>query len=238
MKNNRHLYLDIMDDITKKIQNGILTPGAPLPSERELCEGWGVSRTTVRQALRELGAQGYIVSLQGKGTFVSDDTIEQRTDAIYSFDADMRALGRTPHTKVLGFERECAGVKLAALFGGKAGDEVWRITRLRYADEKLMLCETNYLPTARFPSLTREMIDDRSLYAALRDNFALSLDTAEETFEPVILKQTETELFGVPEHSLGMLVERTSFENGKIVEYSKSVSPSCRFRHCVTLHKK
>jgi len=50
-------------------------PGAKLPNEAELCERFGVSRTTLREAVRHLAAQGYVEVLRGRGTFVCDRTI-------------------------------------------------------------------------------------------------------------------------------------------------------------------
>jgi DNA-binding FadR family transcriptional regulator len=51
-----------------------LKPGAKLPNEGELCELFKVSRTTVREAVRHLAAQGYLEVRRGKGTFVTERT--------------------------------------------------------------------------------------------------------------------------------------------------------------------
>lgn len=56
------------------ISDPALGPGAKLPNEADLCALFGVSRTTVREAVRHLAAQGYVEVRRGRGTFVCDRT--------------------------------------------------------------------------------------------------------------------------------------------------------------------
>jgi len=87
----------ISDQIEKAIFEKKYTPGSKLPSENELCEQFGVSRTSVRDALGTLEAQGVIEIIKGKGMFVnkiSSDTVTNpmqkylklRTDRNYVMD--------------------------------------------------------------------------------------------------------------------------------------------------------
>ncbi|MFZ2544024.1 MAG: GntR family transcriptional regulator, partial [Lactococcus raffinolactis] len=73
VKSNRKrpLYDQLVDLLKGKIENEF-EPDSLLPSERELVDQYGVSRTTVRQALQELEQMNYIYRRHGKGTFVSD----------------------------------------------------------------------------------------------------------------------------------------------------------------------
>ena len=66
------LYEQIANQIRNLISDGTLRPGDQLPSERELAEQFGVSRTVVREAIRVLGEKGLIEIQAGKGTFVTD----------------------------------------------------------------------------------------------------------------------------------------------------------------------
>ena len=69
-------YLQVKNYIKSKILIGELVPGNPILSERELTEKFGLSRSTVRRALSELVFEGYLIKVQGKGTFVSKHNIE------------------------------------------------------------------------------------------------------------------------------------------------------------------
>ena len=73
-KINRNLkvpyYYQLYESIIENIENNILVEGDKLAAEMELCEQYGVSRITVRQALKELELNGFIVRERGRGTFV------------------------------------------------------------------------------------------------------------------------------------------------------------------------
>lgn len=228
-------YLKLTKTLTELIGNGTYKEGCRLPSERELCRDYGLSRTTVRQAMQELIQGGYVTSVQGKGTFVSKPPIKQDLLRIYSFDDDMRRMGKNPETQVLDFLSITADEKLAKLFGISAGEAIYRVFRLRLADGEPMLLETNYLPADRFEGLNEEMIKGQSLYNLLINKFSLKLTLAEETFAPVLLRYMEARLLGASSNTLGMLVERISYEGGKVVEFSKSVSPGDKFKYHVIL---
>lgn len=80
-----HISQTLSQKIERKIEEAIrqkkLVPGAKLPSEKELCESFAVSRTALREALRRLSARGLIVIRKGSGMIVSEIKIE---DAINS----------------------------------------------------------------------------------------------------------------------------------------------------------
>lgn len=72
---NKKLYIQIYNQILSEIQLGSFKVGDKLPSERELCAQFGVSRAPVRQALSALEMNGVIYSRQGEGVFVKNTTI-------------------------------------------------------------------------------------------------------------------------------------------------------------------
>ena len=94
-KNNKvPLYLQLVDDLIKKIENNTYKKDEKLPSERELCEMYGMSRITVRNALQELDRDNYIYKLHGKGTFVSSKTYKQNLVNLYNFTDEMKKIGK------------------------------------------------------------------------------------------------------------------------------------------------
>ncbi|GIF69316.1 hypothetical protein Ais01nite_73510 [Asanoa ishikariensis] len=76
------MYQEIVDDIRQRIISGQLAPGAALPSCRELCQSWGVSRQTVGSAMIVLRTQGLIVGAQGRAVYVTAD--HQKISALRS----------------------------------------------------------------------------------------------------------------------------------------------------------
>ncbi|HID87613.1 MAG TPA: extracellular solute-binding protein [Anaerolineae bacterium] len=66
------IYYQLKESIKEKIEKGDLKPGDRIPTEQELCEMFGISRTPVRQALTELAYEGILYRRPGRGTFVSE----------------------------------------------------------------------------------------------------------------------------------------------------------------------
>ena len=236
-RNSEHLYLKLSDALVEQIMDGTLAEGTLLPSERELCQTHGISRTTVRQALQDLSQKGYIKAIHGKGTVVIRPQIRQELRSIYSFDEDMRRLGKHPETQIMDFVKIEPTGNVAAMMQLPAGESVYRIMRLRLVDGEPMLLETNYLPCSRFPNFTRQMLEHQSLYRVLTSQYGLNIDVAEETFEPILLRPIESQMLHTGQGALGMLIERISYENGRVIEISKSVSPASKFKHHVVLRR-
>jgi DNA-binding GntR family transcriptional regulator len=68
-----HIYVQVADWITHRIERGELQPGHKLPAERDLAAEIGVSYMTVRRAMRLLRERGLIVSAVGRGTYVAEE---------------------------------------------------------------------------------------------------------------------------------------------------------------------
>lgn len=64
---------DLVTQFESRIQRGELPPGSRFPTEREITEGFGVSRTVVREAFARLSARGLLVSRRGSGAYVADN---------------------------------------------------------------------------------------------------------------------------------------------------------------------
>src|SRR5690349_24938010 len=97
-------YYQLKEIIRERIMAGEWEPGALIPSERELCEQYGISRMTARQSITELVNEGYLYREQGKGTFVAQPKITQSLTTLTSFTEDMKARAQRPITRVLSRE--------------------------------------------------------------------------------------------------------------------------------------
>ncbi|QGP93688.1 HTH-type transcriptional regulator LutR [Neomoorella glycerini] len=71
-RNPKSVYHRVVDEIKKSIFEGRMKPGDRLPAERELAEMLGVSRTSVREALKMLAAEGLVSIRHGQGAFISE----------------------------------------------------------------------------------------------------------------------------------------------------------------------
>lgn len=101
VNNSLPLYMQLKNLLIKQIKDGEIKAGEKLPSERELCEKYDVSRITVRQALSELDKEGLIERSHGKGTFVAYNKVEQELYAITPFQNFILSKGLKPRTEIL-----------------------------------------------------------------------------------------------------------------------------------------
>ena len=95
----RPMYQQILEGFRSQIRSGILLEGERMPSVRELATQLAINPNTIQRAYRELEAQGWIVSIGGKGSFVSGTPTQERDRLLEEFDqltATLLALGITP----------------------------------------------------------------------------------------------------------------------------------------------
>ena len=128
-----------------------LAPGDPLPSDAELCEEFGVSRMTARNAMAQLVQAGIVRRIPGRGTFVAQQPVHRQAGSLISFSDEMRRRGRRPSSRVLDARtRAGTGVETVSL-GLRSGSTVVELVRLRLADEEPIAIEASAFP----PSLRR-----------------------------------------------------------------------------------
>jgi GntR family transcriptional regulator len=98
-------YRQMYQALADKIRDGQFALGTALPTERELCESFGVSRHTAREALRQLEQRGLISRRQGSGSTVMARTPPVRYEqSIQSID-DLMQQGSASRLQVLGSEK-------------------------------------------------------------------------------------------------------------------------------------
>ena len=228
------LYDQLVDLLREKIENE-LEPGDLLPSERELSERYGLSRTTVRLALKELETLGLINRRHGKGTFVSDASREATNlMGSYSFTEQMRELGRTPKTIILEFEIREATKSVADHLRLRLGDKVFRMRRLRLADDVPMMVERTYLPVSEFVSLTFDDVASKPLYDIMEKDYHEKIRLAEEEFYASIARSADAQALGISEGAPVLELVRTTYsDKNMVIEYTHSVARADQFKYKV-----
>ena len=228
------LYDQLVDILTDKIDHEY-RPGDMIPSERELSERYGLSRTTVRLALQELERLGLVVRQHGRGTFVADRSAQTTNlSQTYSFTEQMRAMGREPETTILEFCEMEADKNLSEHMGIHIGDKVFKLKRLRAADNMPMMVERTYLPVRKFLSLKRPMLEHRALYDVIEQDYHEKIRVAEEEFFASIARPADAHLLDIGEGSPVLDLVRTTYDVGnEIVEYTLSVARADQFKYKV-----
>jgi len=217
------LYYQLTEELRKNIENGEWPPNSLIPSETELCEKYKVSRGTVRQALSQLVQEGLLYRKQGKGTFVAEPKITQQLNRFYSFAQDMREKGLRPSSLLLQKEKILPDSYIKNILGLKEEEMVYKIMRLRLADEEPLILETSYLVEELFPDLDKEDVEKVSLYDIILKKYRIKITRAKETFEPILIDEFEAKKLKIPVGSPALLVKRVTYTAGIPFEFRKSV---------------
>lgn len=215
------LYDQIKDDLLSKIKDGTYPEGQTIPSELELAEMYGVSRPTIRQALQILVSDGYLEKRRRRGTVVTKPKVSQSfTMSISSFEDAMRLAGRLPKTKVLVFKRERANAEVEKRLELTRGQDVFKLARLRYADNLPNVFVESYIPCTLYPGLDSFDFNESSLYAAM-DTCGNPVMTARRRLEVIKADGAAAALLDVEAGDPLLLFHTVARDaNGTAVEYS------------------
>lgn len=231
------MYVQIEEELKRRVDEGEFAVGAAIPSERELTELFGVSRMTVRQSITNLVNEGLLYREKGRGTFVAVPKVEQPLNGMTSFTEDMQARGLVPSNKLLGFEKMIPDQNIAKELQLNRKEEVYLVERIRYADEKPMAIERTYLPVKLFPELSRESLKG-SLYSLIEQEQKLSISHASQRMEAALAKKEDAELLQISVPAAILIIERTSYlSNGLPFEIVRSIYRADRYKFITEIQR-
>ena len=230
------LYQQVVDSILEQIQNGELQPGARLPSENTLSEQHQVGRNTIRHALSELSAKGYVESVHGVGTFVTETLFPKTVEFLYGFSQEMAQRGKNVSSQVIESRIIPADPLLARVLRVQLGAEVVFLNRLRVVDGKAAAIERAYLPHAFCLGILEHDFAEESLYDVLASQYNMKPDHAEQEIGAEIATPQVAELMGLTHPAPVLVIRReTRTAEGRVIEYVESEFRADRFRFYTNL---
>jgi len=199
--------------------------GELIPTEQELCQHFGISRPTVRQAIAELVSQGYLRRSKGKGTFIAQPKINQDFLLVLeSFNREMLEKGLAPATKVLNMEVITAeNDTLAERLSLHSTDTIVYLRRLRYVGEWPLVLVSSFIPRKKVPGLENRNLEHQSLYELMEHEYNLNIDRATRSLEAVIGGEEEAAHLDVSPGSAIQYIETVTYlTDGVPIEYSEA----------------
>jgi len=204
--------MQLMRALRDDIEGGRLGPDESLPSESELGATYGVSRTVVREALRELVAQRLVYAIKGKGTFVAPrEGMVSFVGSIAGSADDLRHSGRRVTTRILDQEQGSADDRESSALEIPFGSPVVRLTRLRLVDGVPWMLTRASLPSGLVPGLEHASLENKSLYDVLRREYSLEAANADRWLQATFAPPHDARLLGVDAHTPLLRIESVSW---------------------------
>ena len=230
-------YIQLMEILKEKVRQKTWLPGDQIPGEQDLCELYKISRTVVRQSLRELELEGVIIRRKGKGTFIALPKINESLVAkLTGFYQDMVERGLKPVTKVLHQKIVPCPAKSAQYLNIAVGTDVIDICRLRFINDHPIQLVTTYIPYNICPSLATVDLSNRSLYEYLEQECNVFIAKGKRFIEAVTANDKEADLLDIEHGAPLLMLDSVSFDqNGRPVEYYHALHRGDRSRFEVEL---
>ena len=227
---HRHLYLQVIDRLKSDIEKGVYHENEKLPSEFELSKSLGVSRATLREALRLLEEENVIVRRHGVGTFVNPKPVfTSGIEHLSSVSSMIEKAGMEPGTIFMSAKAEEPTEDDLKRFQTDIDDNVITIERVRTADgEPVVYCidkvPSNYLPEQFLKN------EDLSIFSALEKSGNLRVAYAVTYIDPVGYHEIVSPILKCgPETALLVLKQLHYDDNDQLVLYSKNYFRADKF---------
>ena len=232
------LYARIKEELLAKIERGVWPIDDKLPTETELIEQYKVSRGTVRQALAELEAEGYVTRIAAKGTFVTRATrLDKRMGELRSFNEQLLQAGVEPVTQVLSATIVRASEAVGRViegFGITPDAEVVHIRRLKTGNGIPFAIQSAYLLPDRCPGVLEA--DLTHLYRLYAERYNRRILSAEEIIRVSRAEREDAALLKLKPDEPVVIRDRVSFDqHDEPFEVLHSIDRAERFQYRYTI---
>jgi GntR family transcriptional regulator len=208
------LYFQLASLLTEDIARGRRSPGDRLASESEICESYGVSRATVRQALLRLENEGLIQRLKGRGTFVTDSRhrswLLQFSEGFFHDEVDRLRSAVT--SQVLRADVGPLPHWASDALGLAPGEKGVTLERLRCVDGQVASHVSDYLPSRYADAVLSLRELDGSLYDRLAEMEGVTVYGGRRILEATRANHEIAGLLGVGPRAPLLLIESVSWD--------------------------
>ncbi|NKZ79411.1 UTRA domain-containing protein [Rhodococcus hoagii] len=213
------LYAEVEEALAERI--GVEWQiGDRLPSEEELVRQFGVSRITVRRAIQNLAARGFVDVRHGSGTFVAAPQITQPLTALTGFAEDMHALGLEASAEVVSVQTVAAARHVASELDVPLGSPVIFIERVRRAEGRAISFDQTYLVPEVGRRIAEDDLEDTPIFTLLEDKYGVALGEATCRLRACLADADVAAALDVSVGDAVFRIERTSLTtDGRPVDY-------------------
>lgn len=212
------LYQQIYDSICEEINSGLYGVGKKIPTEKELCEIYKVSRVTVRGALSKLVEQGLVQQISGKGTFVKKQVFIESEFAHGSFTKSCLLMNQKPSTKLIYKKKILASPIIAKRMKIKVDDSLYCISRLRMVNDIAAIVENDYF-YSNFDFIMDADLENKPILEIIKENTGLNGMRFSDVFEVVYTTEEQSQLLNCPKYYPLLGVYQTYYSERNTILY-------------------
>jgi GntR family transcriptional regulator len=205
----------VREEMARRIEDGRWKAGDRLPAEPELATAFGVSRATLRDALRSLEEDGFVTRIRGAGTFVTHrPRLKNNLDVNFGVTDLIRSMGMRPGTEAVGTTAGTCSPDEAGRLDLAAEAPVFRVRRVRTADGRPVVLSTDVVPgwlLAGRPDAV-DRLGEASLYDLLERELGITIRQGVASIRPANAGQDVAELLAVPQGTLLLYLLQVDYD--------------------------
>ncbi|MDF7639334.1 GntR family transcriptional regulator [Lactobacillus sp. ESL0791] len=222
------MYIKIHNQIKRDIENHVYRVGSRIPAERQLAVKFGVSRMTLRQAIKTLEDEGILERRLGSGTYVASQKVQEKMSGIMSFTEITQANGQTPSSKLISYKVGQPSLSEKERLNLAGDAEVLRMERIRYADNVPICYEVVTIPHELIAKLSKADISAH-LYRTLEAH-GYQVGQVTEHISAAIANEQDARLLDVKKgEPLITRLQVTDLSTGQPFEYTRASYVADRF---------
>jgi GntR family transcriptional regulator len=216
----------IFSEIKMQIAMSVYKVGEKIPSESELARQFGVSRMTVRHALGRLSNEHVLTRYPGVGTFVKDpshNVVNRKVGRLGSFSDEIGYSGVHVRSEVKVQEVTLANDEVKENLQLRQNQQVIHLVRVRIVQGAKAALQETWLPFNLVSELAHIPMEDKSLYAMLKDICGIELLWAQQDVSASTADDHIGKLLGIPIGTAVLNISRVTFDNeSRPIEFAKS----------------
>ncbi|MCU5772946.1 histidine utilization repressor [Erwiniaceae bacterium BAC15a-03b] len=222
------IYQRVKQAIVSQISEGVWKANQRVPSESELVNRLGVSRMTINRALRELTSEGYLIRMQGVGTFVAESKGYTAMLEVHNIAEEIAQRGHKHSSKILTLGEIKADPEQAAVLGLATGQSIFHSLIIHYENELPVQLEDRLVNPQMAPDYLRQDYASQTPYTYLMH--VAPLTAGEHIVEAVLPDMRQRKHLALDEHEPCLLIRRQTWSEAKIVTYARLLYPGSRYK--------
>ncbi|MBP2170509.1 GntR family histidine utilization transcriptional repressor [Erwinia toletana] len=222
------IYQRVKQAIVSQISEGVWKANQRVPSESELVNRLGVSRMTINRALRELTSEGYLIRMQGVGTFVAESKGYTAMLEVHNIAEEIAQRGHRHSSKILALSEMKADPEQAAVLGLATGQSIFHSLIIHYENELPVQLEDRLVNPQMAPDYLQQDYARQTPYTYLMR--VAPLTAGEHIVEAVLPDMRQRKHLALDEHEPCLLIRRQTWSDAKIVTYARLLYPGSRYK--------